>query len=225
MSEPATLCIVGHTPRGEHGDELPSGGMRGLVESIAGNPWARLDEMMFSGRGDRAWQAVDVDAALAELGRRGGHMIFREGRGSPAIEGQVMDLVRVSAGVYVPEARFGAQGRAHAREVLVKALSHLPASASGTVFVDAMAEAFQVEPWFAKHGITPLPRTLEGLPWLVAVPVEDAPHLVSAAGVAVEQRDGRVWLQLYDDPFAFDTPAARDRIARISAYLARAGVR
>ncbi len=218
MSEERILCILAETPAAEYAEEVGDG----IIEPVLRTPWGAMKDMMFFARLDPVWEPLDEAKIKPEYHRRGGHLAFRAGD-PPSIEAQLMNTTCVTAGLYVPEERFGPADRDHAREALHRMLAQLPSGAEGSIFVDALGERHLAARWFERHGIASLPEPLVGLPWLVALPLSNYGKALSIPGVAVEERDGRVWIQLYDDPFAYDTAAAVRRIAAISARLEHVG--
>jgi len=217
-----SLYLFAETPRGTSTDDTGTD----VVDAALHTPWGDLAEMMFADASTPVWEPLDVARAKAELTRKFGHVRFRAGE----LEAQTKNISRVTAGIFVPEPQFGANGRSQARQALERMLGHLPETASGRIVIDELADPVDAKRWFERHGIEELPPPLKGMPWLVALPrgnedpaiprsVYDA--VLAMPAVSTETRVGRVWLQLYDDPFDYDAPATVQRIRKLSAYLAR----
>jgi hypothetical protein len=185
-----------------------------LFDALLENPWqARLIEMRFAL--DGPFEPLDIPRVIA-ASARGYEAELTEGddKADPIVA-RIRTQEWPWAAIYVDEPRFDAR---RVRDVLDAMLAAMPSDARALVRVDSLVD----DEWFERMDIPLLPEAIfkAGLPWLVAVAPAQLGEIRDDLFVSSELRNGRRWLQLYDDPFDVESEDTRRRIERIASNLA-----
>ena len=191
---------------------------RALVDVLHGQPWGRFTEMRPSV--DEDWRPYDRAAAAEFLATGCSVGVQREGR--PLLDGSLCWGKDGNIAVVTMQARdYEAGGGAAAVEDwLARALNAMPAPAEGRANADRDQMKFQ-----RTRKLPPLLDPFSELSWLhVAYPAAyrkyfDRETLLSAPWHRVEERGEAIWMWSYEEPFHYDTPAAREANASLCHYL------
>ena len=131
--------------------------------------------------------------------------------------------------LYVPRSCFPVDGAERARRALDELLAVTPPAASGDAFIDTIWHPFEKSghEFSDRADFDPAVAPFDCCYWLVAASEETydvyyrRAALLATPAVLVEERDRRIWVQLYASPFDYDTPEAHEQLRGARRYLSR----
>ena len=182
-----------------------------LLDLLTTSHWQTSWSMSHSGD---EWQPYDRARALELAERKGSIELAGEPLGK-ACDARLRAFPAMDAQLFVPFARFADGDDLRARDLAARLLAKMPPSATAMISVTAF-------------GQDALPKPFQDAGWLLAATPgayrgyfrrEDL--LATPAVTIAEDRDGTIWIQLYDHVLAYETPEAVESWHRVRDHLSR----